>query len=92
MKVGFLQSVSIKWPTSLSISLEIVLGFEHSTPFSLHSLSRKILVSSVLRSAPLGILTPIAASRPSNIGILLKGGEKSISITFSLSSGPLGWY
>lgn len=79
MKPGETHWLSKKWPTSLSIRRAVLRGFEHSTPFSLQSLSKNDLDSSVWSYVLSGILIPRASSSPCIIGILRNGGVKSIS-------------
>mmetsp|Transcript_11056 Transcript_11056/g.38487 ORF Transcript_11056/g.38487 Transcript_11056/m.38487 type:complete len:228 (-) Transcript_11056:1079-1762(-) len=91
MKVGLMQSTSMKSPTSLSSRRAVVRGAGHLTSFSTHRRSRKSRASSVVMSA--GILMPIASSRPLSMGTRRKGGVKSISITLDSSpSASLGVY
>lgn len=77
INVGFKQFTSIKCPVNLSNNLYVVLGGGHSTLFLVHNWSQNALNSSLFKSD--GNLTPIASSKPEIIGILLKGGVKSIS-------------
>ena len=79
IKVGFRHCVSKNLPTSLSINLIVVLGFEHSTLCFLHCSSKKISASFDSRS--LGRGTPNYFSKPSIIEILFQGGLKSMSRT-----------
>jgi hypothetical protein len=87
MKQGLRQSTSKKCPTSLSNNLVVVLGLVHSTLCLRHSLFRNSLASRVVKS--LGSERESFSSKPFIMGILRKGGVKSIS-TVSGVSGPLG--
>mmetsp|Transcript_40857 Transcript_40857/g.102874 ORF Transcript_40857/g.102874 Transcript_40857/m.102874 type:complete len:217 (-) Transcript_40857:1134-1784(-) len=88
IKLGLMQSGSMKSPTSLSSRRAVVVGGGHATLLSAHSLTRKAFVSSEYRS--LGIVTPSFFSSVAIMGKRGHGGVKSTSM--GSASGPLAWY
>jgi hypothetical protein len=76
--------------TSLSNKRVVVRGARQSTLCLMHSASSASRAAGVARSS--GSLVFMAVSRPSIMGMRLKGGVKSIVTSGLPSPSPSGWY
>ncbi|KXJ82485.1 hypothetical protein RP20_CCG013476 [Aedes albopictus] len=85
-----MQFSSRNSPTNLSKSRAVVRGAGHSTSCLMHRSLRNLFVSGVLKDVGDGNLTLRISSSELSMEIRLNGGVKSIS--YSLPSGPSGWY